>query len=208
MLNEHIVATTILCLSRSNVLPYSIQFEVEARLDDSEIHYEGGNLNELAALFELSSGQRLGSEYGNRTARQLQYLGRVDLPEGRLLAMPSVLRRFSDSKPQLADPSKPGHMRLLVLHLVDPNYRICSTRNVPPQQHAWWWAGAAGPERLVRPTKGGVPEEIDRQIAEETGYWPLSHEEAVKLREQREVEEDVYWKAVEFGVGRYSFQWE
>ena len=31
-------------------------------------------------------------------------------------------------------------MRLpeLVLWLVDPNYRICSTRNVPPQRSDWW----------------------------------------------------------------------
>jgi hypothetical protein len=27
---------------------------------------------------------------------------------------------------------------MLIIYLVDPNYRICSTANVPPQQHDWW----------------------------------------------------------------------
>jgi hypothetical protein len=27
---------------------------------------------------------------------------------------------------------------MLLIYLVDPNYRICSTANIPPQQHDWW----------------------------------------------------------------------
>ena len=39
---------------------------------------------------------------------------------------------------RLTDPEKPGHSRVMKLFLVDPNYRICSTSNVPPQQFDWW----------------------------------------------------------------------
>ena len=39
---------------------------------------------------------------------------------------------------KLADPTRPGHRKLLALFLVDPHIKIISTENVPPQQHAWW----------------------------------------------------------------------
>jgi hypothetical protein len=38
---------------------------------------------------------------------------------------------------ELQDKTEPGHCRFLTLSLVDPTYRICSTRNVPPQQTDW-----------------------------------------------------------------------
>ncbi|KAB8235687.1 uncharacterized protein BDW43DRAFT_309022 [Aspergillus alliaceus] len=34
----------------------------------------------------------------------------------------------------LPDPSKSGRLRYIMIHLVDPHYRICSPRNVPPRQ--------------------------------------------------------------------------
>lgn len=50
---------------------------------------------------------------------------------------PNVLQhRVSPFK--LADTSKPGHCKLLALFLVDPDIRIPSTANVPPQQLDWW----------------------------------------------------------------------
>jgi hypothetical protein len=39
---------------------------------------------------------------------------------------------------ELKDRSRAGHVKFLVVSLVDPNARIFSTANVPPQQHAWW----------------------------------------------------------------------
>lgn len=38
----------------------------------------------------------------------------------------------------LADPTKPGHRKILALFLVDPHQQIISTANVPCQQKAWW----------------------------------------------------------------------
>jgi hypothetical protein len=38
----------------------------------------------------------------------------------------------------LIDPTKPGHRRFIALWLVDPNIRVISTANVPPQQQSWW----------------------------------------------------------------------
>ncbi|OQE35335.1 hypothetical protein PENCOP_c013G05344 [Penicillium coprophilum] len=38
---------------------------------------------------------------------------------------------------QLQDKTESGRCRFLTLSLVDPTYRLCSTRNVPPQQTGW-----------------------------------------------------------------------
>ncbi|KAL8869185.1 MAG: hypothetical protein Q9174_004458 [Haloplaca sp. 1 TL-2023] len=39
---------------------------------------------------------------------------------------------------KLHDPNKPGHLKTLVVHLVDPNRRIMSTSMVPCQRRDWW----------------------------------------------------------------------
>jgi hypothetical protein len=38
---------------------------------------------------------------------------------------------------QLADLTRPGHRKILALFLVDPNIRITSTENIPPQKYDW-----------------------------------------------------------------------
>lgn len=56
---------------------------------------------------------------------------------GRLLSFPNILQHCV-SPFSLADRSKPGHRKILAFFLVDPNMRIISTANVPPQREDWW----------------------------------------------------------------------
>jgi hypothetical protein len=50
----------------------------------------------------------------------------------------------------LVDPTKPGHRRFIALWLVDPNLRIISTANVPPQQRDWWAEAILGSTPQMR----------------------------------------------------------
>ena len=61
---------------------------------------------------------------------------------------------------------KPGHQRFIALWLVDPNRRIISTANVPPQQRNWWLEGILGstPEQC-RAALSRLPAEIVSLIA-------------------------------------------
>lgn len=62
---------------------------------------------------------------------------------------------------KLRDPSKPGHLKLFVIHLVDPNRRIMSTSTVPCQRQDWW----AREIRQLVPVSRRLPLEIfDRVI--------------------------------------------
>jgi hypothetical protein len=208
MLNEHVVATTLLCLSNINI-DYAIGFSVEADLDHRAFHHDWRDLAELEGIFEVENGDHLGGEVGGDPA--LQRLGRIQLRDGRLLAMPSVLRRDHSAYPTLIDPNKPGKLQLLTLRLVDPHYRICSTRNVPPQQHGWW-ASAAGLEAVFSRLKvsdgHGVPQEVVEQIRSELGQWPMGDQEVLKAFRAREDDRYTFQRAVEKGTRAYDFDWD
>lgn len=92
----------------------------------------------LAEIFGIATGRL-------RDEPPFQNLGSVSTPQGRLLAFPNTLQHKVEPF-ELVDKTRPGHRRFLVLWLVDPHYRICSTRNVPPQQESWWRGVGANPE--------------------------------------------------------------
>jgi hypothetical protein len=67
----------------------------------------------------------------------IQDLGGIELREGRLVTFPNIL--LTRLQPmELADPTRPGHNKILTLFLVDPNVKIISTANVPCQRRDWW----------------------------------------------------------------------
>jgi hypothetical protein len=100
----------------------------------------------------------------------------VQTIEGRLLTFPNILQHKVGPF-QLADPSKPGHRKILALLLVDPNIRIISTANIPPQQRHWW-----GEELQVSSFISALPREISDEIIGYVDDFPISIEEAKELR--------------------------
>lgn len=204
MLNEHIVATTLLCISSTNAHPPAFYLQVEADLPPDNYHYQRANSSELAPIFEVHGSPGLGADGGGDPA--VQFLGRVTLPPGRLLTIPAVIQR-QHLPVGLVDESRPGHVRVLVVHLVDPHYRVCSTRNVPPQQADWW--ARDGMERVDWAGRG-VPREVLDQIGREAGVgeWPMGREEAEGVRRERILEEALGRQAAEAGVDRYGFEWD
>lgn len=106
----------------------------------------------------------------------IQQLGRVLTRPGRLLAFPNILQHQVQPF-RLADPSRPGHRKILALFLVDPYVRVLSTANVPPQRKDWW-----APEvRKIRPFDT-LPLEVFDMIIEYVNEFPLSWEEATDIR--------------------------
>lgn len=101
---------------------------------------------------------------------------------GRLLAWPNTLR-YKAEPLLLLDPSRPGHLRYITIHLVDPHYRICSTRNVPPQQHDWW------PKAAGELFKLPLPEILD-MLHQQTEGWPLTTQESLEIQKQTESERE------------------
>lgn len=120
-----------------------------------------------------------------------QSVGSVALtPSGRMVAFPTVmehrLRPF-----RLVDETKSGHLRWMTLYLVDPHYRVCSTRNVLPQQHEWWLEIARREMQTVaessRPPQQARDDMCDSQVPDDirdsTNSWSMGMDEALWHRD-------------------------
>ena len=111
--------------------------------------------------------------------------------EGRLLAFPNVVQhRVSPFR--LADPTRPGHRKILALFLVDPYVRILSTANVPPQQKSWWAERIRDNEKL-----SSLPIEVVDKVIDDVAEFPISLEEAKEIRLRLMEERKAFVGAVE-----------
>jgi hypothetical protein len=121
---------------------------------------------------------------------------------GRLLAWPNLLHHRITPF-ELIDKTKSGHRSFLTLSLVDPSYRLCSTRNVPPQDHGWWAEEAIS---AALPTKVSVPQELVDHIDSYTDNWPMGLEEAMEFREQMAKEQKNHErKIMNYPADTYDF---
>jgi hypothetical protein len=197
-LNEHIVGVAMFAFDVENVTEPRVAFRQRQSLDytlhrfgevyklpkNAEVDYDPlvsgpahlvGKETDTEALAEILgvpdlqlSRDMTGGPY------PYHHMGSVAMREGRLVAFPNALEhRISPF--ELVDGTRNGRCRWLTLYLVDPHYRVCSTRNVPPQQHEWW-AEAVG-QQLRK--EGRLSQEIVDQIMRETDEWPMGVEEAL-----------------------------
>ncbi|CAL9557793.1 hypothetical protein SUDANB37_04590 [Streptomyces sp. enrichment culture] len=118
MLNERIVSTGLYYWDSENITESRLGFR--AALDDP--YYEQNDDDGVREVYGLENEEALN-----------QVLGSVPTPAGRCLAFPNILQHRVDSF-RLADPTRPGHRKILAFFLVDPSEAIVSTSDVPPQQ--------------------------------------------------------------------------
>lgn len=167
-LNEHICATALYYYDQDNISDCHLGFRQSV---DTE---------ELTMLPEQSEYESLEAFYGvQQDGSAIQELGQVLTKEGRLLTFPNILQHRV-SKFQLADPTRPGHRKILAMFLVDPHIRIISTANVPPQSRQWW----AEEVRKAEGRLGSLPEELFLSTVDQVEDFPISWDDAVAIREK------------------------
>ena len=113
----------------------------------------------------------------------MQEVGSVVCKEGRLLTFPNILQHQVQPF-KLADPTKPGHRKILALFLVDPGIRIISTANVPPQQRHWWSEGVTKAFANSGEAIGKLSAELKEKVFEDVEDFPIGMEEAKEIRLQ------------------------
>jgi hypothetical protein len=118
MMNERIVSTGIYYWDSENITDSRLSFR--AKVEHPQ--YEQND----------RTGPRLVYGLDNEYALN-QVLGSAETRPGRALAFPNILQHRVDPF-RLADPSRPGHRKILAFFLVDPSVTIVSTSDVPPQQ--------------------------------------------------------------------------
>ncbi|MGW3561467.1 DUF4246 domain-containing protein [Streptomyces sp. NPDC000963] len=157
MLNERIVSTGIFYWDSENVTESRLGFR--AALDDPD--YEQNDDDGLREVYGLEDEDALN-----------QVLGSVSTPAGRCLAFPNVLQHRVGPF-RLADPTRPGHRKILAFFLVDPSERIVSTSDVPPQQP---WSGTSTMTREQA-------EEYREELVRERKFFVDEHNEQLYERE-------------------------
>jgi hypothetical protein len=152
--NEHIVATAMFAYDVHNVTKSDISFPQETELRQDFVHYghdvyqgpqnrgvfEGlasrqhrsDEMDAIADIFGLDPDRMSGRPHDDFEL-PVQEIGKVALPQGRLITFPNSMECRREPF-WLEDKTRSGHHRWVTLMLVDPNYRICSTGNVPDQK--------------------------------------------------------------------------
>ncbi|KAH7142168.1 hypothetical protein EDB81DRAFT_723437 [Dactylonectria macrodidyma] len=166
LLNEHIVSTALYYYDSENITDCILDFRTCADKEDlaAELFYEQNEHDPIERTFAINPGDNI-----------FQDIGSVLTRASRALFFPNVLQHHV-SRFELADPTKPGHRKILALFLVDPEIPIISTSNVPPQQKHWWAAHTG-----LTSGAGTLPPELVEKVTANMD-WPIDLEEAKKLR--------------------------
>ncbi|KAG9028510.1 hypothetical protein FS837_003857, partial [Tulasnella sp. UAMH 9824] len=123
MANERVVASGLYYYDCENITDSQLSFRVGVNLDDTK--YEVGDDKGILLTWGMKRG-----EPNN------QVVGAVKTFPNRCIAFPNIYQHKVSSF-KLVDPTKPGHRKMVALFLVDPESRIPSTSDIPPQQSHW-----------------------------------------------------------------------
>ncbi|KAJ2759503.1 hypothetical protein H4S06_002199, partial [Coemansia sp. BCRC 34490] len=151
--NDNIVATAIWYYDVENtkissigfrdlIRPYDKYFPTRGPIAESVYHY----------VYNIGGIDRMLGWFFN------QAYGFTGIKGGRVVCFPSSYQ-YTEPEMNLADPSKPGHVKKLYFHFVHPGVRVPSTSIVPPQQQEWW-AGTV----FSIPPMDSIPVELQTMI--------------------------------------------
>jgi len=170
-LNEHICATALYYYDNENITESRLAFRQQSSADEAEdIGYPQSVHEWLTEIFGCQNDEAA-----------VQEVGSVLCGEGRLLTFPNILQHQVQPF-KLADPTKKGHRKILALFLVDPNIRIISTANVPPQQKDWWSEEINRQMAKSGKALGKLSTELKDKVFEDVDDFPISMDEAKALR--------------------------
>ncbi|KAJ8330503.1 hypothetical protein O5D80_001482 [Batrachochytrium dendrobatidis] len=121
-INESIVATGLYCYDVENITTPKLDFREAVDWFD----YQG------------ASDMYWKDVYGiDQESPHSQYIGSLEVPNGRCVVYPNRYQHKEQSF-ELADPTQPGHCKILTFFVVNPSRRIVSTAHVAPQQPQWY----------------------------------------------------------------------
>lgn len=165
MQNEHICATALYYYDSHNITESRLAFRQPCNPEELPLGYPQDEHRWLTEVFGCEQQGPCVQEVGDVVCR-----------EGRLLAFPNILQHCVRLF-KLADPTKPGHRKILALFLVDPNIRVISTANVPPQRKDWW-----SEQLLEMGIFSNLSKEVYEMIIDAVEEFPIGMDEAKQLR--------------------------
>ncbi|KAF8646019.1 hypothetical protein AX16_007444 [Volvariella volvacea WC 439] len=164
--NERICATALYYYDNENITPSHLAFRQQCdEFFFDNLRYDQDDHGWLGDIFGMDD-----------RAPAVQEVGSVETREGRLITFPNILQHQVQPF-KLADPTKPGHRKILALFLVDPHVRVISTANVPCQRMDWWIE-----EVRQDAPMNGLPVEVQDMVFGGVDEFPIGLEEAKETR--------------------------
>lgn len=157
----------------------------------SEVEHEQNDTVWLQQVFGMNIGDAA-----------VQETGIIRCHEGRMVVWPSTIQHRYN-RFHILDRSQKGNVKVLGLFLVDPNIRIISTANVPPQRLDWAFEGT-NPDELE-----SLNESLDKLsmgFQDRRENLPFSMNEAKRLHAQvfKELIEFTKYTSVAFESNRIA----
>uniref|UniRef100_A0A914CZ16 Uncharacterized protein n=1 Tax=Acrobeloides nanus TaxID=290746 RepID=A0A914CZ16_9BILA len=172
MRNERIVA--------SGIYYYDIENITESRLS-----FRHKIMRKFTARYGYEAHRGIDRFYGlDVGSPSNQELGYVCAEPGRLIVFPNLFQHKVEPF-ELVDKTRPGHRKILVFFLVDPNTSILSTERVPPQQNSWLFKEVC----KIVPQIAMLPDLVKKRIQE---LLPMTLDEAKIFREELMKERKYY----------------
>ncbi|KAJ6524407.1 hypothetical protein DFH09DRAFT_1046778 [Mycena vulgaris] len=177
MANERIVASGIYYYDEENITQSNLMFRVPTGPPESHDQDD-------SRCVEILYGIALES------SKCIQDIGSMVTQEGRALAWPNMYQHCVSSF-KLADPSKPGHRKILAIFLVDPTIDpVVSATNVPPQQAAWavdaLETAHADPMSNLSKLPRELADLVEAQVQASTSFMTLAEAKEYRLRLMKE----------------------
>ena len=172
MQNEAIVASGIYYYETQNISESHLSFREAV----CEPNYEQNDNMGVEAAYGMQDGEELNQERGY-----------VVTQAGRAIAFPNTMQHRVNPF-SLIDKSQPGWRKILVFFLCDPNQRVKSTEDVPPQQVEWFQQELRA---LSRFSPRAMPSALVEIITSHLD-WPMSKEVAEAHREALMQERKVF----------------
>ena len=127
-MNENIVATGLYYYASDNITESRLAFRTQVGKDPTGYREEYMQNDDDGYLHAFG--------YSNEDMMN-QELGHVVALEDKCVAFPNLWQHRVEPF-ELADPTTPGHRKILCFFLVDPWRKVHSTSDVPPQQREWY----------------------------------------------------------------------
>ncbi|KAJ2058274.1 hypothetical protein GGI17_005142 [Coemansia sp. S146] len=89
----------------------------------------------MGAKLEFCIAHNIDKDYGDGCL-YTQEVGEIEIKSGSYICYPNFYETKMHSF-ELADPTRPGHLKYIAFCIVDPTQRLVSTQIVPPQQPNW-----------------------------------------------------------------------
>ncbi|EDP55589.1 hypothetical protein V8F44DRAFT_485829 [Aspergillus fumigatus] len=177
-MNEHVAATMAYVFHIDNVEVPSLEFrQISESASLAEVEHDPDDTIWLKQVYGLEDGEPI-----------VQTVGRIRTPVGRVIIVPATIQHRVNHC-ELIDKTRPGSVKVLSLFLVDPNIRIISTANVPPQRLDWSFDDIH-PQELEGLDQ--MLQQLTVRFSERKDSLPIS------LNEARKLHDEVFWERFQF----------